>query len=73
MSAFVHTGCRRIGPHRSHRRGHATCCTYEFLTAAGREPRLRALYPFTSHHDLGVRRCADSVITAALPATVTDR
>jgi hypothetical protein len=29
---------------------------YEFLVAASGEPRLRALYPFTSHDDLGFRR-----------------
>lgn len=28
----------------------------DFLVAAAVEPRLHALYPFTSHHDLGFRR-----------------
>jgi hypothetical protein len=29
---------------------------YDFLVAASDEPRIRVLYPFTSHFDLGLRR-----------------
>ncbi|GLW34521.1 DUF6193 family natural product biosynthesis protein [Actinoplanes regularis] len=37
-----------------------------FLVAAADEPRLRALYPFTSHHDLGFRQSVPSSRSRAL-------
>jgi hypothetical protein len=39
---------------------------HEFLTAAACQPRLRALFPFTSHQDLGLRRSVLPLETLAL-------
>lgn len=39
---------------------------HEFLTAAACEPQLRALFPFTSHQDLGLRRSVTGTNSRAL-------
>lgn len=58
---------------KSYRETRATHIDHELIEAAYAQPRLRALFPFTSHYTLCLSRCTRFPFTHDLPVIAPDR